>query len=145
MTRERCNEIDDCFQQIGWRNRPDVMLGFQLQSLALSARSASHSPRSIQLAFEPRQEWNRAHLDPPARAAFVRKAKADRFAWEAAEQLAGGKLGDAKDSARQGIALIGEDDFTSLCKHYATSSFRVPLNAANDFLTGVLTPIERQS
>ena len=94
------------------------------------------------MAYEPRQEWNRAILDPPARAAFARKAKADRFAWAAAEQLAGGKLGDASDSARQGIALMGEGDFMALCKRYATANFRVPLNTAHDFLTSVLTPVK---
>ena len=94
------------------------------------------------MAFEPRQEWNRAILDPPAREAFVRKAKADRFAWAAAELLASGKIGDADDSARQGIALIGEDDFASACKRYATSNFRVPLNTATDFLRSVLKPVK---
>ena len=42
--------------------------------------------------FEPKQDWNRAKLDGPAREAFVRKAKADRFAWEAAELLAKGTM-----------------------------------------------------
>jgi hypothetical protein len=95
------------------------------------------------LAYEPRQEWNRAILDPPARAAFARKAKADRFAWATAEQLASGKLGEANETAKQGIALIGEEDFISLCKRYATSSFRVPLNTASEFLTSVLKPVKQ--
>jgi hypothetical protein len=88
--------------------------------------------------FEPRQDWTRANLDAPAREAFVRKAKADRFAWAAAELLASGKHTDASDIALQGIALIGQDHFTSLCKRYATSVFQVPPNTASEFLKGVL-------
>ena len=87
--------------------------------------------------FEPKQDWTRANLDPPAREVFVRKAKADRFAWEAAELLANGKHADASDIALQGIALIGQEHFSSSCNRYATSVFRVPLNAANEFLKGV--------
>jgi hypothetical protein len=95
--------------------------------------------------FEPKQEWNRAILDPPAREAFVRKAKADRFAWEAAELLANGKHADACSIALQGIALIGHEHFTSSCKRYATSVFQVAPNAANEFLKGVLSPAEKQN
>ena len=87
--------------------------------------------------FEPKQDWNRANLDAPAREAFVRKAKADRFAWEAAELLANGKHADASEIALQGIALIGQHDFTSSCNRYATSVFRVPPNAATEFFRGV--------
>jgi hypothetical protein len=92
--------------------------------------------------FEPKQEWNRAKLDGPAREAFVRKAKADRFAWEAAELLAKGKHADASAIALQGIALIGQEHFTSSCKRYATSLFQVPLQAASEFLKGLL-PLEK--
>ena len=92
------------------------------------------------MAYEPRQDWNRANLDPPAREAFVRKAKADRFAWAAAELLANGKHADAGAIALQGIALIGEDHFASSCRRYATSVFKVPPGTANEFLQGVLTP-----
>jgi hypothetical protein len=88
--------------------------------------------------FEPRQDWTRANLDPPAREAFVRKAKADRFAWAAAELLANGKHADASDIVLQGIALIGQDHFTSSCKRYATSVFQVPSNTATEFLKGVV-------
>ena len=88
--------------------------------------------------FEPKPDWTRANLDPPAREAFVRKAKADRFAWTAAELLANGKHADASEIALQGIALIGLEHFTSSCSRYATSVFQVPLNAASAFLTGVL-------
>ena len=84
--------------------------------------------------FEPKQEWNRAILDPPAREAFVRKAKADRFAWAAAELLANGKHADAGAIVLQGIALIGEDHFKSSCQRYATSVFKVPPNTASEFL-----------
>jgi hypothetical protein len=87
--------------------------------------------------FEPKQDWNRANLDPPAREAFVRKAKADRFAWEAAELLAVGKHADARSTALQGIALIGQEHFTSACKRYATSVFKVPPNTASEFLKDV--------
>jgi hypothetical protein len=90
------------------------------------------------LAYEPRQDWNRANLDPPAREAFVRKAKADRFAWTAAELLANGKDADAGAIALQGIALIGVDHFTSSCQRYATSVFKVPHHTASAFLKGVL-------
>jgi hypothetical protein len=86
--------------------------------------------------YEPRQDWNRANLDPPAREAFVRKAKADRFAWAAAELLANGKHAEAGAIALQGIALIGEDHFTSSCQRYATSVFKVPPNTASEFLKG---------
>ena len=96
------------------------------------------------MAFEPKQDWNRITLDPPAREAFVRKAKADRFAWEAAELLASGKHADASGIALQGIALIGHEHFTSSCKRYATSIFQVPLNAATEFLKGVKSPEAKQ-
>ena len=66
--------------------------------------------------FEPKQDWNRANLDPIAREAFVRKAKADRFAWTAAELLANGKHADAGAVALQGIALTGQDHFSALCQ-----------------------------
>ena len=88
--------------------------------------------------YEPKQDWTRANLDPPAREAFVRKAKADRFAWEAAELLATGKHADASDKALLGIALIGQDHFASSCNRYATSVFKVPPNTASEFLKGVL-------
>ena len=88
--------------------------------------------------FEPKQDWTRVNLDPPAREAFVRKAKADRFAWNAAELLANGKHADASDIALQGIALIGQEHFASSCKRYATSVFQVPPNTASEFLNGVL-------
>jgi hypothetical protein len=87
--------------------------------------------------FEPKQEWNRAVLDAPARAGFVRKAKADRFAWEAAELLAKGNHAEASAIALQGIALMGQEDFGALCKRYATSVFQVPANTANEFLTSM--------
>jgi len=93
------------------------------------------------LSYEPRQDWNRANLDPPAREAFVRKAKADRFAWAAAELLASGKHAEAGAIALQGIALIGEDHFTSSCQRYATSVFKVQPNLASEFLKGVLPPV----
>jgi hypothetical protein len=90
------------------------------------------------LAYEPKQDWNRANLDPPAREAFVRKAKADRFAWAAAELLAKGKHADASDTAVHGMALIGQGDFAALCKRYATSVFQVTPIAAGEFLAGLL-------
>ena len=89
------------------------------------------------MTYEPRQDWTRANLDPPAREAFVRKAKADRFAWTAAELLANGKHDDAGAIALQGIALIGQEHFTSSCNRYATSVFHVPHNVANEFLKSV--------
>ena len=87
--------------------------------------------------FEPRQDWNRANLDPTAREAFVRKAKADRFAWTAAELLADGNHADAGAVALQGIALTGQDHFSALCQRYATSVFKLPPLAATEFLKGV--------
>lgn len=87
--------------------------------------------------FEPKQEWNRAVLDAPGRADFVRKAKADRFAWQAAELLAKGNNAEASAIAQQGIALMGQEDFAALCKRYATSVFQVPPNIANEFLKGM--------
>jgi len=95
------------------------------------------------LSFEPKQDWNRAKLDAPAREAFVRKAKADRFAWEAAELLAHGKEADATNLALQGIALIGQEHFTTSCKRYATSVFQVPLNAASEFVKGLLLLVNK--
>ncbi len=89
--------------------------------------------------FEPRQDWARKTLDAPAREAFVRKAKADRFAWAAAELLANGKDAEANTHALQGIALIGEAQFTPLCKRYAISVFQVPPSTATEFLKGVLS------
>jgi len=90
--------------------------------------------------FEPKQDWNRANLDPTAREAFVRKAKADRFAWTAAELLANGKNADAGAVALQGIALTGQDHFSALCKRYATSVFKLPPNTASEFLNGLPRP-----
>jgi len=87
--------------------------------------------------FEPKQDWNRAILDAPARQAFVRKAKADRFAWKVAELLANGKHDEANEIACQGIDLIGQEHFASSCYRYATSVFHVPQNVANEFLKGV--------
>lgn len=89
------------------------------------------------MAYEPKQDWTRANLDAPAREAFVRKAKADRFAWATAELLAKGKLAEASDVAVQGIALIGQDHFTSSCKRYATSVFQVQPNTTAEFLKGL--------
>ncbi len=89
------------------------------------------------MAYEPKQDWTRANLDAPAREAFVRKAKADRFAWSAAELLAKGKLADASSVAVQGMALIGQDHFTSSCTRYATSVFQVSPSAAGEFLKSV--------
>jgi hypothetical protein len=106
------------------------------------AKYKPNSQRNFPLMkFEPRQDWTRATLDAPGREMFVRKAKADRFAWEAAELLAKGKHADASNIALQGIALIGQDDFTSSCKRYATSVFQVPPNAAKDFFDGLLRSV----
>jgi len=108
-----------------------------LQTIA-SLESKTKSTKDFPLMFEPKQDWNRANLDPRAREAFVRKAKADRFAWAAAELLASGKHADASEIALQGIALIGQDHFTSSCKRYTTSVFQVPPHTASEFLKGVL-------
>ena len=91
--------------------------------------------KDLSLIYEPRQDWNRAKLDPPAREAFFRKAKADRFAWAAAELLASGKHADAGAIAHQG-------NFTSSCQRYATSVFKVPPIAATEFLKSVLPPAQ---
>ena len=88
--------------------------------------------------FEPKQDWNRANLDPAARGAFVRKAKADRFAWTAAELLADGKHAEASGIALQGIALTGRDHFSALCQRYATSVFKLPPLATTEFLKDVV-------
>ena len=93
--------------------------------------------------FEPKQDWNRATLDAPAREAFVRKAKADRFAWKVAELLANGQHAEANEIAMQGIALIGQEHFTTSCKRYATSVFQVPLNAASEFVKGLLLLVNK--
>ena len=87
--------------------------------------------------FEPKQEWNRAVLDAPGRADFVRKAKADRFAWQAAELLSKGNSAEASAIAVQGSALLGQEDFAALCKRYATSVFQVPPNTASEFLKSI--------
>jgi len=110
----------------------------QIASLATRIEST----KELSLAYEPRQDWNRAKLDPPAREAFVRKAKADRLAWEAAELLANEKHADAGAIALQGIALIGEDNFTSSCQRYATSVFKVPPITATESLKSVLPPAQ---
>ena len=96
--------------------------------------------RKSHLPFEPKQDWNRAILDSAGREMFSRKAKADRFAWEAAELLAKGKHADASTLALQGIALIGQEHFASSCKRYAISLFQVPPNAASEFLKGLSPP-----
>lgn len=96
------------------------------------------------MAYEPKPDWNRVNLDSSGRQAFVRKAKADRFAWEAAEFLAKGNHADASSVALQGIELIGQEHFASSCKRYATSIFQVPLNAASEFLKGLLPTVKKQ-
>jgi hypothetical protein len=93
------------------------------------------------LRFEPKPDWNRANLDGPAREAFVRKAKADRFAWSAAELLSKGKSADASETAKQGIALIGEENFASSCRRYATSVFQVSPIQANEFFKCLSAPL----
>jgi hypothetical protein len=94
--------------------------------------------------FDSKQDWKRTELDPTARQAFVRKAKADRFAWTAAELFSEGKHADATAIALQGIALTGEDHFSALCQRYATSVFKLPPLAATEFLKGIL-PREQET
>ena len=75
------------------------------------------------------------------RSLFIRKAKADRLAFEAAELLSRGETGKAAALAGECMTLAGSEQSAHWLRHYATTRFKVATVAVDAFL-GNMPPVE---
>ena len=75
------------------------------------------------------------------RADFVRKAKADKLAYEAAELLSLGETSKALALAGECRTLAGLQQSALWVRHYATTRFKVASGAVDAFL-GNMPPTE---
>lgn len=73
------------------------------------------------------------------RGQFIRKAKADRLAFEAAELLSLGKTSEAAKLADEGMTLAGREQLATWLHHYATTRFKVAGNTVDGFI-GAIQP-----
>ena len=75
------------------------------------------------------------------RGQFIRKAKADRLAFEAAELLSRGETDRAATLASECRTLAGAEQSAHWVRHYATTRFKVTTLAVDVFL-GNMPPVE---
>jgi hypothetical protein len=68
---------------------------------------------------------------------FVRKAKADRLAFDAAQLLSRGENSKAVTLAGECMTLAGPEQFTVWLRHYATTRFKITNGAVDEFLGSV--------
>ena len=68
---------------------------------------------------------------------FVRKAKADALAYDAAQLLSKGETGQAATLAGQCMSLAGPEQFTLWLRHYATTRFKISSPAVDAFIGSV--------
>ena len=73
-------------------------------------------------------------MPPSERRDLMRRAKADRLAFEAAGLLAKGEPARAAPLAREAIALVGPERAAWWLRHYATAKFKVAGSVVEDFL-----------
>ncbi|HEY2411569.1 MAG TPA: hypothetical protein VGI40_04975 [Pirellulaceae bacterium] len=78
-----------------------------------------------------------AKMNDVERGQFVRKAKADRLAYEAAELLSLGEMTKAATLAGEGTTLAGREQLSIWLRHYATTRFKITTKAVDEFLSGV--------
>jgi hypothetical protein len=71
------------------------------------------------------------------RGRFIRKAKADRLAFEAAELLSRGETNQAETVAGECGTLVGSEQLALWLRHYATTRFKVTGRAVDEFLSKV--------
>ena len=79
----------------------------------------------------------RPTMNNAERGQFVRKAKADRLAFEAAELLSLGDTLKATSLATAGVTLTDSAQMETWVRHYATTRFKVANLAVDDFLNGI--------
>ena len=75
------------------------------------------------------------------RSQFIKKAKADRLAFEAAELLSRGETAKAATLAGECMTLTGSEQSALWLRHYATTRFKVTSGAVDAFL-GSVPPVE---
>ncbi len=68
---------------------------------------------------------------------FVKKAKADRLAFDAAEQLSLGETDKATTLASECMTIAGRELLAQWLRHYATTRFKVASRTVDEFLGGV--------
>jgi hypothetical protein len=76
-------------------------------------------------------------MNDQQRRLFVRKAKADALAYDAAQHLSRGETSQAASLAGQCMSLAGSEQFTLWLRHYATTRFKIASPAVDAFLVSV--------
>jgi len=71
------------------------------------------------------------------RSQFIRKAKADRLAFEAAELLSRGENSKAAALAGECRTLAGSEQLEIWLRHYSTTKFKITGRAVDEFLGSV--------
>jgi hypothetical protein len=87
------------------------------------------------------REIRPAKMNNNERSQFIRKAKADRLAFEAAELLSRGETVKAATLAGECRTLAGLEQSSLWLRHYATTRFKVTNMAVEAFL-GSMPPVE---
>jgi hypothetical protein len=86
--------------------------------------------------LEPR--FQSVAMTPVERRVFLRRAAADRLAFESAEALAEQRLDAAANLARDAVALVGPDRIAFWLRHYAVTKFKVAAGAVAELLRRAL-------
>jgi len=68
---------------------------------------------------------------------FMRKAKADSLAYDAAQLLSRGEAREAASLAGECIAITGREQLALWLRHYATTRFKLSSGAVEEFLRSV--------
>jgi hypothetical protein len=80
-------------------------------------------------------------MNETERRQFVRKAKADSLAYDAAQSLSRGETSQATTLASQCMTLAGKEQFASWLRHYATTRFKISSLIVDEFL-GSVPPVD---
>jgi hypothetical protein len=115
---------------------PKAKLRLHYARLRFAARSG-YTPNSSEgvKVYEP--QFRRSVMNPQERSQLVRKAKADRLAFDAAQHLSRGEASQAAILGGECIALAGPEQWTHWLRHYATTKFKVAGGAVEEFLSSV--------
>jgi len=82
--------------------------------------------------YEP--QFRPATLNATERKQLVRKAKADRMAFDAADMLSRGQTTQATTLAGECLTLAGKEQLTLWLRHYAVTKFKMARGAVDEFL-----------
>ena len=76
-------------------------------------------------------------MNDQERSQFVKRAKADRLAFDAAEMLSRGETSRAATLAGECMAIAGREQSAHWLRHYATTQFKLPTSIVDEFLGDV--------